>query len=54
MHIYFSARTLAYYYDHTEELDNAIEEGRQRAEQIKAALGESPLRMKLKAHGAIS
>ena len=45
---------LAYYYDHKEELDNAIEEGLQRAEHIKAELGESPLRLKLKAHGAIS
>lgn len=44
---------LAYYYDHQAEIDQAIEDGLRKVEEIKASLGESPLRLKLKAHGAI-
>ena len=37
---------LAYYYDHQEEMDRAIEEQLQQVAAIKARLGESPLRHK--------
>ena len=45
---------LAYYYDHQADIDQAIEDGLRKVEEIKAGLGESPLRLKLKAHGAIT
>ncbi len=45
---------LAYYYDHQEEVDRAIEEGLRTVEEIRAVLGESTLRLKLKEHGVIS
>src|SRR5512144_2758393 len=38
---------LAYYYDHQEEMDRAIEEQLQQVAAIKARLDESPLRHKL-------
>ncbi|MFO1434782.1 MAG: DUF433 domain-containing protein [Candidatus Competibacteraceae bacterium] len=38
---------LAYYYDHQEEMDRALEEQLQQGAAIKARLGESPLRHKL-------
>jgi uncharacterized protein (DUF433 family) len=44
---------LSYYYDHQPELDREIEEQLQNADRIKASLGESPLRMKLKAMGRL-
>lgn len=44
---------LAYYYDHQEEMDQAIEEQLQQVAAIKARLGESPLRHKLKSLGQI-
>lgn len=44
---------LAYYYDHKAEVDKAIEEGLLRSEQIRSELGDSPVRLKLKAHGAV-
>jgi uncharacterized protein (DUF433 family) len=42
---------LAYYYDHQEELDRAIDEGLREVVQIRAGLGESPIRLKLRAKG---
>ena len=45
---------LAYYYDHQAEMDQAIEASLQRVEAIQAALGESPIRAKLKAKGLLS
>jgi uncharacterized protein (DUF433 family) len=44
---------LAYYYDHQEQMDQTIAEGLQRVEQIRASLGESPIRAKLKAKGLL-
>jgi uncharacterized protein (DUF433 family) len=44
---------LAYYYDHKVEMDRAIEAGARRVEEIRASLGESPVRAKLKAQGLI-
>ncbi len=40
---------LAYYYDHQDEMDQAIEEQLRRVNEIKTRLGESPVRRKLKA-----
>jgi uncharacterized protein (DUF433 family) len=40
---------LAYYYDHQAEMDREIEEQLRQVDQIKASLGESPVRLKLKA-----
>jgi uncharacterized protein (DUF433 family) len=45
---------LAYYYDHQAQVDSAIEAGLEQVAQIKAKLGESPARLKLKARGALS
>jgi len=42
---------LAYYYDHREEIEREITNGLQMVEEIQAGLGESPLRLKLKARG---
>lgn len=39
----------AYYYDHQAELDAAIEQGRQVAEDLRAAAGESPVVKRLRA-----
>jgi uncharacterized protein (DUF433 family) len=44
---------LAYYYDHQEELDRDIAERRKRAEEIRAQLGESPVRLKLRERGLL-
>src|SRR5437868_14127401 len=44
---------LAYYYDHQEEMDKDIAERIKRVEEIEASLGESPLRLKLKAMGLL-
>jgi uncharacterized protein (DUF433 family) len=44
---------LAYYYDHQEELDQDIARRMQEAEQIRKQLGESPIRLKLKAMGLL-
>ena len=44
---------LAYYYDHKEEMDREIEVGLRRVEEIKASLGESPVRRKLKDMGLL-
>jgi len=44
---------LAYYYDHQEELDRAIDEGLREVAQIRASLGESPIRLKLRAKGLL-
>jgi uncharacterized protein (DUF433 family) len=44
---------LAYYYDHQEEMDRDIEERVRRADGIRKDLGESPLRLKLKAMGLL-
>jgi uncharacterized protein (DUF433 family) len=45
---------LAYYYDHQVEMDQDIEERIRRVEEIKASLGESPVRLKLKAMEMLS
>jgi uncharacterized protein (DUF433 family) len=45
---------LAYYYDHQAEMDREIEDQLRQAEQIKASLGESPVRLKLKAMGRLA
>jgi uncharacterized protein (DUF433 family) len=42
---------LAYHYDHQAEVDREIGEQLREGEQIKASLGESPVRLKLKAMG---
>jgi uncharacterized protein (DUF433 family) len=39
---------LTYYYDHQPEMDADIARRAERVEEIKAAVGESPLRAKLK------
>ena len=39
---------LAYYHDHQEELDRDIETGFLRGERIRADLGESKLRLKVR------
>jgi len=44
---------LAYYYDHQEELDRAIDEGLREVAQIRTSLGESPIRLKLRAKGLL-
>ncbi len=44
---------LAYYYDHQAEMDRAIAEQLRHVEELRASLGESPLRLKLKAKGLI-
>jgi N-glycosylase/DNA lyase len=42
-------RALAYYYAHQAGMDREIEEKLRRVERIEASLGESPLRLGLKA-----
>jgi uncharacterized protein (DUF433 family) len=44
---------LAYYYDHQAEMDKDIQDRLQRVQGIKASLGESPLRLKLRERGLI-
>ena len=44
---------LAYYYDHQEQMDRAIAEDLRQVEAIRADLGESPIRAKLKAKGLL-
>lgn len=44
---------LAYYYDHQVEMDREIAEQLREVEQLKASLGESPVRLKLKAIGRL-
>ncbi len=44
---------LAYYYDHQAEMDASIEEGLRQVARIRASLGESPVRLKLKAQGVL-
>ncbi len=44
---------LAYYHDHQSELDGDIESRLRRGEEIRAAQGESALRLKLKALGKL-
>ena len=45
---------LAYYYDHQGEIEQSIEEGLRKVESIQVDLGESTVRLKLKAKGLIS
>jgi uncharacterized protein (DUF433 family) len=45
---------LAYYHDHEEEMDRAIEEQLRAVEHLRAQQGESVLRAKLKARGLAS
>lgn len=45
---------LAYYYDHQTEMDRVIEEQLRQVAAIKARLGPSPIRGKLKALGLLS
>jgi len=44
---------LAYYYDHKAVIDREIEGQLQRVEKIRADLGASPIRQKLKAKGLL-
>jgi uncharacterized protein (DUF433 family) len=44
---------LAYYYDHQEELDRAIDNGLREVAQIRAGLSTSPIRLKLRAKGLL-
>ena len=44
---------LAYYYDHQEALDRAIDQGLRDVAQIRASLGTSPIRLKLRAKGLL-
>lgn len=44
---------LAYYYDHKEEMDRVIEDQLRFVEQVKTEMGESPVRLKLKAKGLL-
>lgn len=44
---------LAYYYDHQEEMDRAIEQCLQQVQTIRDSMGESSLRLKLKAKGLL-
>ena len=44
---------LAYYYDHQNEMDASIEAGLSQVAKIEDSLGESPLRLKLKAQGLL-
>ena len=44
---------LAYYYDHQEELDHAIDNGLREVAQIRASLGTSPNVLKLRAKGLL-
>ena len=44
---------LAYYYDHQVEMDREIDEQLLQVDKIKTSLGESPVRLKLKAMGRL-
>ena len=44
---------LTYYYDHQAEIDADIERRTAQVDDIKAAVGESPLRAKLKQSGRV-
>jgi uncharacterized protein (DUF433 family) len=44
---------LAYYYDHQTEMDSEIDAQLRRIAAIRASLGESPIRLKLKAVGRL-
>jgi uncharacterized protein (DUF433 family) len=44
---------LAYYYDHQTEMDREIDEQLLEVEKIKESLGESSIRLKLKAMGRL-
>jgi len=44
---------LAFYYDHKSGLDAEIESSLRRAEEIRAAAGESPIRKRLAALGKL-
>lgn len=46
--------SLAYYYDHQEEMDRSIEEQLQTIEKLRSEQGESALRQKLKVKGIAS
>jgi uncharacterized protein (DUF433 family) len=45
---------LAYYHDHQEEMDRAVDEQLRAIEQFREQLGESVLRAKIKARGRAS
>ncbi|MFN8500019.1 MAG: DUF433 domain-containing protein [Anaerolineae bacterium] len=44
---------LAYYYDHQVEMDEQIEEGLRHVADIRSRLGDSPIRLKLRAQGLL-
>ena len=44
---------LAYYWDHKEEIDRALERGTQFAEQMRRELGQPPLVERLKQRGLV-
>lgn len=45
---------LAYYFDHQAEMDQAIAASLRQVADIRASLGDSPVRLKLKALGLLS
>ena len=49
-HIYSA---LAYYYDHQAEMDREIDKQLREVKHIKASLGTSPVRLKLRAMGLL-
>ncbi len=44
---------LAYYWDHREELDKDVEQRLESVDQLRRAIGESPLVARLKAKGLV-
>jgi uncharacterized protein (DUF433 family) len=44
---------LAYYYDHQGELDRQIDNGLREVAQIRASLGMSPIRLRLRVQGLL-
>ncbi|MGQ9556153.1 MAG: DUF433 domain-containing protein [Anaerolineae bacterium] len=44
---------LAYYWDHTDEIDKALEDGLREYDEMRRAAGPSPLQARLKAMGLL-
>ena len=45
---------LAYYYDHKDEMDQTIDAGLRQVAEIRASLGESSVRSRLRAKGFVA